>query len=69
MINLLKRFEEDNLDNPFVNPETNDDDGTDNLEQRLAGINLGESYLAELPRARSIGHSQKVPPRIVYGLR
>ena len=53
MLNLLKRFEEDNLDNPFANPETNDDDGTDDLERRLADIDLGEFYLAELPGARS----------------
>ncbi|KAI0256566.1 hypothetical protein BJV78DRAFT_289878 [Lactifluus subvellereus] len=40
MMNLLKRFEEDNLDNPFANPETDDDDDRDDLEQRLAGIDL-----------------------------
>lgn len=51
MMDLLKRFEEDNLnDDPFTNPENSDDegvggdgdDGGDDLERRLAGIDLGE---------------------------
>ncbi|KAI0253284.1 hypothetical protein BJV78DRAFT_1302992, partial [Lactifluus subvellereus] len=40
MVNLLKRFEEDSLEDPFANPETDDDDRRDDLEQRLAGIDL-----------------------------
>ena len=46
MLELLKRFEQDNLDDPFANPENSDDDeGTiDDLERRLAGIDLGELY-------------------------
>lgn len=50
MMDLLKRFEEDNLDDdPFANPEYSDDEGAggdgddgDDLERRLAGIDLGE---------------------------
>lgn len=44
MLELLKRFEQDNLDDPFAHPENSDDDeGTmDDLERRLAGIDLGE---------------------------
>ena len=44
MLELLKRFEQDNLDDPFAHPEnSNDDEGTiDDLERRLAGIDLGE---------------------------
>jgi hypothetical protein len=48
MVDLLKRFEEDSLDgDPFANPEYSDDegaggDGGDDLERRLAGIDLGE---------------------------
>ena len=46
MLELLKRFEQDNLDDPFAHPENSDDDeGTiDDLERRLAGIDLGELY-------------------------
>ena len=51
MINILKWFEEDNLDNPFANSETNDDGGTDNL--RLVRIDLGELHVAELLWVRS----------------
>lgn len=51
MMDLLKRFEEDSLDgDPFTNPEKNSDDegvggegdDDDDLERRLAGIDLGE---------------------------
>jgi hypothetical protein len=51
MMDLLKRFEEDSLnDDPFTNPENSsddegvggDDDDGDDLERRLAGIDLGE---------------------------
>ena len=50
MMDLLKRFEEDNLDDdPFANSEYSDDEGAggdgnggDDLERRLAGIDLGE---------------------------
>jgi hypothetical protein len=50
MMDLLKRFEEDNLnDDPFTNPENSDDEGVggdgddgDDLGRRLAGIDLGE---------------------------
>ena len=44
MLELLKRFEQDNLDDSFAHPENSDDDeGTiDDLERRLAGIDLGE---------------------------
>jgi hypothetical protein len=56
MISLLKRFEEDNLDDPFANPENSDDEGGDDLEQRLAGIDLGQFYLVELvwPRVLNV---------------
>jgi hypothetical protein len=48
MMDLLKRFEEDSLDDPFANSD--DDEGgagggaadDDDLERRLAGIDLGE---------------------------
>jgi hypothetical protein len=46
MMDLLKRFEEDSLDDPFANPENNDDedgDDDDDLERRLADLDLGES--------------------------
>jgi len=50
MMDVLKRFEEDSLnDDPFTNLENSDDEGVggdgddgDDLEQRLAGIDLGE---------------------------
>ncbi len=50
MMDLLKRFEEDGLnDDPFSNPENSEDDDVggdseddDDLERRLAGIDLGE---------------------------
>jgi hypothetical protein len=54
MVDLLKRFEEDSLDNPFANgdddeggggtgsEDDDDDDDDDDLERRLAGIDLGE---------------------------
>jgi hypothetical protein len=50
MMDLLKRFEEGSLnDDPFTNPENSDDEGVggdsddrDDLERRLAGIDLGE---------------------------
>ena len=50
MMDLLKRFEEDSVDDdPFANPEYSDDEGAggggsggDDLERRLAGIDLGE---------------------------
>jgi hypothetical protein len=52
MMDLLKRFEEDSLDgDSFTNPGNSDDEGVggdgddgDDLERRLAGIDLGESY-------------------------
>jgi hypothetical protein len=46
MLELLKRFEQDNLDDPFAHPENSDgDEGlVDDLERRLAGIDLGELY-------------------------
>ena len=58
MMDLLKRFEEDNLDDdPFANPEYSDDEGAggdgnggDDLERRLAGIDLGEYYCCSLVR-------------------
>lgn len=42
MLELLKRFEQDNLDDPFAHPENSDgDEGlVDDLERRLAGIDL-----------------------------
>jgi hypothetical protein len=48
MMDLLKRFEEDSLDDPFAtnaNGEDDDDEGAgdDDLERRFAGIDLGES--------------------------
>ncbi|KAF8262240.1 hypothetical protein EI94DRAFT_1688271 [Lactarius quietus] len=46
MLELLKRFEQDSLDDPFAHPEENSDDDegpVDNLEQRLAGIDLGSA--------------------------
>jgi hypothetical protein len=45
MMDLLKRFEEDSLDDPFANPDNSDDEGGDDgddLERRLAGLDLGE---------------------------
>jgi hypothetical protein len=53
MMDLLKRFEEDSLnDDPLTNPENSDDEGVggdgddgDDLERRLAGIDLGETHL------------------------
>ena len=66
MLNLLKQFEEDSFDNPFANSETNNDDGTNDLEQRLASINLGEFYLAKLLWVRS---TELLVPRIGYRLR
>lgn len=49
MMDLLKRFEEDSLnDDPFTNLENSDDEGVggvddgDDLGRRLAGIDLGE---------------------------
>jgi hypothetical protein len=56
MMDLLKRFEEDSLiDDPFTNPETSDDEGggdgddADDLERRLANIDLGEFCYSLLP--------------------
>ncbi|KAN0130040.1 hypothetical protein V8E53_012194 [Lactarius tabidus] len=42
MLELLKRFEQDNLDDPFAHPENSDDDEgpVDDLERRLAGVDL-----------------------------
>jgi len=58
MIDLLKRFEEDSLDDPFSNPENNDDKGGDDgddLERRLAGLDLGESpVLCVRPASASV---------------
>jgi hypothetical protein len=52
MMDLLQRFEEDSLDDPFANPENSDDEGgSDDLERRLAGIDLGEFLHA--PKGRS----------------
>ncbi len=47
MLELLKRFEQDSLDDPFAHPEESDDDEgpVDDLERRLAGIDLGEFYM------------------------
>jgi hypothetical protein len=43
MLSLLKRFEEDDLGDPFANTGNGDDDeGDDELEQRMAGIDLGQ---------------------------
>jgi hypothetical protein len=46
MLELLKRFEKDSLDDPFAHSELSDDDEgpVDDLERRLAGIDLGELY-------------------------
>jgi len=46
MMGLLKRFEEDSLDDPFADPDNNDEEGGDDgndLEHRLADLDLGES--------------------------
>ncbi|KAH8997186.1 hypothetical protein EDB86DRAFT_2916142 [Lactarius hatsudake] len=40
MLELLKRFEQDSPDDPFSHPEESDDDEEDDLERRLAGIDL-----------------------------
>lgn len=47
MLELLKRFEQDSLDDPFAHPEKSDDDEgpLDDLERRLTGIDLGEHYI------------------------
>jgi hypothetical protein len=47
MLELLKRFEQDSLDDPFADPEKSDDDEgpVDDLERRLTGIDLGELYM------------------------
>ncbi len=47
MVDLLKRFEEDGLDDdPFAKLENSDGEGVggvdDDLQRRLAGIDLGE---------------------------
>jgi hypothetical protein len=45
MLELLKRFEQENIDDPFTYPESSDEDGpVDDLERRLAGIDLGELF-------------------------
>jgi hypothetical protein len=50
MADLLKRFEEDSLDDPFADGDDDEggggagDDGDDDLERRLAGIDLGEIF-------------------------
>ena len=76
MMDLLKRFEEDGLDDdPFAHREYSDDEGGggdddgdgDDLERRLAGLDLGECrcFPGTLP-----GHEntlQGVLPRIKYG--
>ena len=57
MMDLLKRFEEDSLDDPFANPENRDDEGGDDgndLERRLAGLDLGESILCVRPASASV---------------
>jgi len=56
MMDLLKRFEEGSLnDDPFTNPENSDDEGVggdsddrDDLERRLAGIDLGSASADKL---------------------
>lgn len=53
MMDLLKRFEEDRLDDdPFANlgNSDNDDDDEQDLERRLAGIDLGELLLRTIDR-------------------
>jgi len=45
MLELLKHFEEDGLDDPFAYPEQSDDDDADDLERRLSGIDIGEYYI------------------------
>ncbi|KAH9046966.1 hypothetical protein EDB83DRAFT_2523233 [Lactarius deliciosus] len=40
MLELLKRFEQDSPDDPFSHAEESDDDEGDDLERRLAGIDL-----------------------------
>lgn len=54
MMDLLQRFEEDSLDDPFANPEGSDDEGggDDDLERRLAGIDLGEFLFRYAPKSR-----------------
>lgn len=65
MMDLLKRFEEDGLDDdPFAHQEYSDgeggggdDDGDDDdLERRLAGLDLGEwrCSLARCPDTRAL---------------
>jgi hypothetical protein len=48
MVDLLKRFEEDSLDDPFANGDDDEGGGgagdDDDLERRLAGIDLGEFF-------------------------
>lgn len=58
-MDLLKRFEEDSLDDPFANPENDDDDeggaDGDDLERRLAGLDIGESpVLCVRPASASV---------------
>lgn len=48
MVDLLKRFEEDSLDDPFADGDDDEGGGgagdDDDLERRLAGIDLGEFF-------------------------
>ncbi|KAI0275368.1 hypothetical protein BC834DRAFT_921395 [Gloeopeniophorella convolvens] len=52
MMDLLKRFEEDNLDDPFSNPEDGDVD-EDDLERRLAGMDLDSTSVDQIWAALS----------------
>jgi hypothetical protein len=80
MIDLLKRFEEDSLDNdPFANPEHSDDEGAggddggdDDLERRLAAIDLGKCCCCSLVLCclgtRILNNALQVAlPRTIYG--
>ncbi|KAH9164514.1 hypothetical protein EDB89DRAFT_2139871 [Lactarius sanguifluus] len=60
MLELLKRFEQDSPDDPFSRPEESDDDEdpADDLDRRLAGIDLGSAsadniWAALTPEERS----------------
>lgn len=55
MLELLKRFEQENIDDPFAHPESSDEeDGpVDDLERRLAGIDLGELFTCMPATSRS----------------
>ncbi|KAI0316007.1 hypothetical protein OF83DRAFT_1061091, partial [Amylostereum chailletii] len=48
MMDLLKRFEEDNLDDPFENIDDDDDNEGEVLEKRLAGLDLDDASYDQL---------------------